>query len=189
MNFSRTKVKICSLKSAFILFTMKQKLFIFSFYKAVEQQKQYMITHIMLIIDLKSFSPIGVLSLRLILLILIHAHSHAISLLIFILNIVVQMVNLPGFCVFILKSFVKGATKLYFTHQSCVVIILFNKGLCKSVFSTYSFGRLVFCLYAFFVITACSEFDVLFINFCNICIIIIYIVGITCFCSHFSLLT
>ena len=81
----------------------------------------------------------------------------------------------------------KGAANL--THYSCVVIILFNTGLCKSLFSTYSFGRLVFCLSALFVITACSEFDAPFINFCNICIIIIYIAGVTCFCSHLPLLT
>ena len=38
-------------------------------------------------------------------------------------------------------SRVKGATKLYFMHYSCVVIILFSTGLCKSAFSTYSFGK------------------------------------------------
>ena len=72
-----------------------------------------------------------------------------------------------------------------------MVIILFNTGLYKSVFSTYSFGKLVcfFCLSALFVITACSEFDVLFINFCNIWIIIIYIVvlGVFVLTYHFSL--
>ena len=31
----------------------------------------------------------------------------------------------------------KGATKLYFTHYSCMVIILFSTGLGKSAFSTY----------------------------------------------------
>ena len=70
-----------------------------------------------------------------------------------------------------------------------MVIILFNTGLYKSVFSTHSFGKLVFCLSALFVITVCSEFDALFTNFCNICIIIIYIVGVECFCSHLSVLT
>ena len=40
----------------------------------------------------------------------------------------------------------KGATKSYFTHYSCLVIILFNTGLCKSVFSTISIGKLVFRL-------------------------------------------
>ena len=44
----------------------------------------------------------------------------------------------------VLSVFVKGATKLYFLHYSCVVIILFNTGLQKSVFSIYSFGKLVF---------------------------------------------
>ena len=36
------------------------------------------------------------------------------------------------------SGFVKGATKLYFTHYSCVVIILLNTGLCRSAFSTIS---------------------------------------------------
>ena len=34
-----------------------------------------------------------------------------------------------------IKSIIKGATKLYFTHYSCVVIILFNTGSYKSAFS------------------------------------------------------
>ena len=38
----------------------------------------------------------------------------------------------------------KGATKLYFTHYSCAVMILFNNGLCKSVFSTFSLENLFF---------------------------------------------
>ena len=49
----------------------------------------------------------------------------------------------------------KGATKLYFTHYSCVVIILFYTGLCRSPFSTISFRKLVFrlsMLYVFFVL-------------------------------------
>ena len=46
-------------------------------------------------------------------------------------------------------------------------------------------GKLCFItsLYAFFLITACSEFDVLFKNFGNICIIIIYIVLLS---HHFT---
>ena len=48
---------------------------------------------------------------------------------------------------------------------------------------------LFFCLSALFLISACLEFDVLFINFCNICISIIYIVDVTCFCSDLSLFT
>ena len=42
------------------------------------------------------------------------------------------------------KAPLKGATKSYFTHYSCVIIILFNTGLCRSIFSTISFGKLVF---------------------------------------------
>ena len=36
------------------------------------------------------------------------------------------------------QPLLKGATKSYFTHFSCVVTILFNKDLHKSPFSTYS---------------------------------------------------
>ena len=59
----------------------------------------------------------------------------------------------------------KGATKLQFTHFSCAVIILLNKGLYKSAFSTYLFGKLValpfcaFCVYFF-----CVKFDVIFLK-------------------------
>ena len=38
----------------------------------------------------------------------------------------------------------KGATKSYFTHYSCVVIVLFNTALCRSAFSPVSFRKLVF---------------------------------------------
>ena len=47
----------------------------------------------------------------------------------------------------------KETTKLYFL---CAVIILFNMGIYKSAISTYSFGKLVFCLSALFVFSACS---------------------------------
>ena len=50
----------------------------------------------------------------------------------------------PRWC---FKSF-KGATKFYFTHYSCVVIVLFNTALCCSAFSTVSFRRLIFRLSA-----------------------------------------
>ena len=42
-----------------------------------------------------------------------------------------------------LNSF-QGTRKLYFMHYSCVIIILFNTGFKKSVFSGDSFGKLVF---------------------------------------------
>ena len=49
---------------------------------------------------------------------------------------------------------IKGATKSYFSHHSCVVIVLFNTDLCRSAFSTISFGKLffsfcVFCAFCF----------------------------------------
>ena len=54
------------------------------------------------------------------------------------------------------ENTIKGAKKLYFTHYSCVVIILFNTGLLKSAFSSDSFGKLVFSLFALFVFSVCS---------------------------------
>ena len=90
---------------------------------------------------------------------------------------------------------IKEATKLYFTHYSCVVIILFNTSLNESVFSTYSFGKLdLFFLSAHFVFSHCSELiifinELIFKNFCNICIIIIYIVGVRYYVFLFSFIT
>ena len=67
------------------------------------------------------------------------------------------------------NQYLKGAPKFYFTHYSCLIIILFNTGLWKSVFSTYSVARLVFCLSMFSVFwvlyVQCFKFDVIFIDF------------------------
>ena len=43
----------------------------------------------------------------------------------------------------------KGATKLYFTHYSCLVIVLINTASCGSSFSTVSFRKLAFRLSVF----------------------------------------
>ena len=67
---------------------------------------------------------------------------------------------------------------MYFTHYSCVVIILCNTGLYNSAFSAYLFRKLVllpfcaFCVHFFFV-----EFDVIFGNFQNICTLLIQYVS------------
>ena len=61
------------------------------------------------------------------------------------------------FLVIISNFTIKGATKSYFTHHSCVVNILFIMDLYESAFSTYSLKKLVsrysafcvFCLYCF----------------------------------------
>ena len=89
----------------------------------------------------------------------------------------------------IIKSF-NVATKLYFTRWLRVVIILFNTGLSRSAFSTYSLGKLVLvaflsfsCLcFLSFLLVLCFEFN------STICIIIIY-VSATCSMvfSHFSI--
>ena len=60
--------------------------------------------------------------------------------------------------------FVKGATKLYFTHYSCAAIILFNTGSYKSEFSTDSFGKTVFSFSTLFALGQ-VEFSVTLINF------------------------
>ena len=58
----------------------------------------------------------------------------------------------------------KGATKLYFTNYACVVIIMFNTSLYKSVFSADAFGKLTFCFST--LLALCRiEFNVTFINF------------------------
>ena len=81
-------------------------------------------------------------------------------------------------------SSVKGATKLYFTHYSCVVIILFNTGLYKSAFSISSFGKLVFCLSAPFVLCLIwYNLD----KVCNICLVIVNILGVRYSVFLFSL--
>ena len=65
----------------------------------------------------------------------------------------------------VLTANIKRATKLYFMHYSCVVIILFNMDLFKSAFSTYSFKNLAFRLPVFFIFCLfCFELDVIFID-------------------------
>ena len=71
---------------------------------------------------------------------------------------------------------------MYFMHYSCAVIILFNTGLYKSAFSNYLLIVLSFC--AFCVYFWCVEFDVIFLKFYNICIIIVFTACVRCFCSH-----
>ena len=41
---------------------------------------------------------------------------------------------------------IKEATKSYFMHYSCLIIVLFNTALSRSAFYTVSFRKLVFCL-------------------------------------------
>ena len=55
-------------------------------------------------------------------------------------------------------SYIKGATKLYFTLYLCVVIISYSTGLPKSAFSTYYFGKLVFRPSVFYLFSVCCEF-------------------------------
>ena len=65
----------------------------------------------------------------------------------------------------------KGASKFYFAHYSCVVIIVFNTGLYKSAFSLYFSRKLVLRLCMFSVFSIRSHLYRLY----NICIIFDYI--------------
>ena len=49
------------------------------------------------------------------------------------------------------------------------------------IFYLFFWDTSFFCLSALFMFTPSADFDELFINFSNICIIIIYIVGVRCF--------
>ena len=78
-------------------------------------------------------------------------------------------------CKFMLFSSFKGAMKSYFMHYSCVVIIVFNTGLCRPAFSTISFGKLVFHLSVLSVFF-CSESNVASQDF-SVCVVITWKVG------------
>ena len=54
----------------------------------------------------------------------------------------------------------KGTVKSYYKHYSFVVIILFNRGLYKSAFSTYSSGKLIFGLWFRFYLYRLNNFCV-----------------------------
>ena len=58
----------------------------------------------------------------------------------------------------LLAKLIKGATKLCFTRDPRVVIILFNTGLDKSAFPNHFFGKLALCLSVFSVFSAYSVF-------------------------------
>ena len=75
------------------------------------------------------------------------------------------------------QYFFKGATKLYFTYHSCVVIIFYNMGLSKSAFSTYFFWKIIFRLSVIYVLFAGCDVSIqcLIYRIYNIFIIIVYI--------------
>ena len=63
---------------------------------------------------------------------------------------------------------VKGATESYFTHYFCVVTVLFNTALCRSVLSTVSFKTSFFFLCLLWIKTlkyASSCYLILICNF------------------------
>ena len=59
---------------------------------------------------------------------------------------------------------IKEATKSYFTHYSCVVIVMFNTTLCRSAFSPVSFRNLCFRLS---VLSLNQVFEICVIRLCN----------------------
>ena len=69
----------------------------------------------------------------------------------------------------------KEATKMGFTHCSCMFIILFNTDLGRSVLSTYSFGKPAFCFSMLFVFSAYSKFQFYHHKLYNIYMIIVFI--------------
>ena len=89
------------------------------------------------------------------------------------LRILYSFLNFPFFYTFFS---LKGATKFYFMHYSCEIIILFKTGLGNSASSTFSFGKLVFCLFVFSVFSACSVFLFYLCKLYKIYIIIVFIV-------------
>ena len=58
-------------------------------------------------------------------------------------------------CKDIFFCYIKRAAKLYFTHYSYVVIILFSTGLQKSALSTNSFGKLFLRVLCFLPVLHC----------------------------------
>ena len=68
---------------------------------------------------------------------------------IYIINIEADNKLLCNIFALIQAILFKEATKSYITHNSCVVIVLFNTALCRSAFSTVSFSKLVFRLSVF----------------------------------------
>ena len=74
---------------------------------------------------------------------------------------------------------------MWCTHYSCAAIIWCSTGLYKSAFSTSLFRKLVFCLSALFVLTSSVSNSTQYcLNFYIIWIIIVYIVGVRCFCFY-----
>ena len=72
-------------------------------------------------------------------------------------------------------SNIKGATKLYFMHYSCVVIILFNADLYMSVFPTYSVKNLVFVILCSIYFVSSALNTISFLQTYNICLINVYV--------------
>ena len=66
----------------------------------------------------------------------------------------------------------KGATKSYFTHYSYVVIVFFNKSLCKSAFSNILFEKAAFMSFCAFCFL-CFESNILNEDII-ICVIMLY---------------
>ena len=80
------------------------------------------------------------------------------------------------------RSHFTGATKFYFMHYFLCGHYFIECGLIQvCIFYLFFWKTNFFCVSALFVFTACSDFEELFINVCNICIIIIYIVGVRYF--------
>ena len=65
-------------------------------------------------------------------------------------EMLLELLSLSGILLLLAK--LRELRNRIFLHYSCVVIVLFNAVLCRSAFSTVSFGKLVFRLSVFFVL-------------------------------------
>ena len=97
-----------------------------------------------------------------------------------VMNIMFELCNPPtreaevkaneivGFRVSYLSA--KGATKLYFMCYSRVVIILFNTGLYRSGFSTYSFDKIRFSSSCVLIFHVSVSLAFLLFSFSDLCL-------------------
>ena len=81
----------------------------------------------------------------------------------------------------------KGATKLYFTHYLCVIIILFNTGLYKYAFFTDSFGKGFLFFFAFCIVSSSMYPSQTLQHLHNHCLYSKWVSVTLCVCSHLFL--
>ena len=83
----------------------------------------------------------------------------------------------------------KGAKKLFYALFLCGHYFIQNGFIRVCIFYLFFWRTVFFSFKVFFLFSACSEFNIIFMNFGNICIIIIYIIGVKYPVFLFSLIT